>query len=119
VPQVNTGGNLRSSRGYDLRRIPSRWLRGIELAEVRLRKRDMKDYKRAKAGDLVRVRRPEHSPVSEEHIGLFIETQETLIGAADDPTAAFLVTRTVLVGGVLMKFNSPYWQFEVVSSPGV
>ena len=77
----------------------------------------MKDYKRAKAGDLVRVRRPEHSPVSEEHIGLFIETRETLIGAAEDPTASFLVTRTVLVDGKLMSFNAPYWQFEVVSSP--
>ena len=74
-----------------------------------------KSQKRAKPGDLVRVRRPEHSPISEEHFGLFIETRETMIGAADDPTASFLVTRSVLVGGQLIQFNSPYWQFEVVS----
>ena len=74
--------------------------------------------KRAKPGDLVRVRRPEHSPASEEHIGLFIETRETMIGAADDPTSSFLVTRSVLVEGRVMQFNSPYWQFEVVSSVG-
>ena len=75
-----------------------------------------KSQKRAKPGDLVRVRRPEHSQAPEEHFGLFIETRETMIGAADDPTASFLVTRSVLVNGQLMQFNSPYWQFEVVSS---
>jgi hypothetical protein len=78
-------------------------------------KEESRPAKRVKPGDLVRVRRPEHSPISEEHIGLFIETRETMIGAADDPTASFLVTRSVLVCGKLMEFNSPYWKFEVVS----
>ena len=68
-----------------------------------------------KPGDLVRVTRPSHSPVEEEHLGLFIETSETLIGRAGDPTSSFLVTRVVMIDGQLMRFNSPYWQFDVVS----
>jgi hypothetical protein len=71
---------------------------------------------RINPGDLVRVRRPTGGPIMEEHIGLYIKTDETLIGRPEDPGSSILITKVVMVGGKLMRFNSPYWQFDIVST---
>ena len=77
---------------------------------------DVKDDFKVLPGDLIRVTRPSDSPINESHLGIFIKTDTTKIGEPGSPGSSLLITQVVMAAGQIMRFNFPYWKFEVVSS---